>query len=90
MAVTEERVSIVGAGPVGMTAAARLPGSGVPVTVLLAEVWNLKADIKGLDLNDRQWRTVTLDAMQKQTIQNKRDLEAASAEGLMEQLCSAD
>ena len=33
MAVTEERVFIAGAGPVGMTAAARLLGSGVPVTV---------------------------------------------------------
>ena len=33
MAVAEERVFIAGAGPVGMTAAARLLRSGVPVTV---------------------------------------------------------
>ena len=33
MAVAEERVFIAGAGPVGMTAAARLLRSDVPVTV---------------------------------------------------------
>ena len=49
------------------------------LTGLIVEVWNSKADIKGLDLKDRHWRTLTLDAMQKQTIHNKRDLKAASA-----------
>ena len=52
----------------------------VNLTGLLAEVWNSNADIETLDLYDRQRRTVTLDAVQKQTIQNKRDLEAANEE----------
>ena len=52
----------------------------VNLTGLLAEVWNSNADIETLDLYDRQRRTVTLDAVQKQTIQNKMDLEAANEE----------
>ena len=52
----------------------------VNLTGLLAEVWNSTADIERLDLYDRQRRTVTLDAVQKQTIQNKKDLEAANEE----------
>jgi len=50
----------------------------VNLTGLLADVWNAGADLERLDLYDRQRRTVTLDAVQKQTIQNKRDLEASS------------
>ena len=52
----------------------------VNLTGLLAEVWNSNADFETLDLYDRQRRTVTLDAVQKQTIQNKRDLEAENEE----------
>ncbi|MBG06639.1 MAG: hypothetical protein CMM59_21490 [Rhodospirillaceae bacterium] len=51
----------------------------VNLTGLLAKVWNGQIDIEQLGLYDRQRRTVTLDAVQKQTIQNKKDLEAASA-----------
>ena len=52
----------------------------VNLTGLLAEVWTSHAPVERLDLYDRQRRTVTLDAVQTQTIQNKKDLEASNKE----------
>jgi 3-(3-hydroxy-phenyl)propionate hydroxylase len=43
----------------------------------LAQVWAGQAGENSLDLYDRQRRTVTMESVQTQTIQNKRDLEAA-------------
>ena len=43
----------------------------------LADVWHGNADDAQLDLYDRQRRTVTMEAVQVQTIQNKKDLESA-------------
>ena len=50
------------------------------LTELLVAGWNSQADLKQLELYDRQRRAVTLNAVQTQTIQNKRDLEASSKE----------
>ena len=47
------------------------------LTDRLAEVWRGSAESTQLDLYDRQRRTVTMEAVQVQTIQNKKDLEAA-------------
>lgn len=52
----------------------------VNVTGLIVEAWSSDSETDRLDLYDRQRRTVTLDAVQKQTIQNKKDLEASSAQ----------
>jgi 3-(3-hydroxy-phenyl)propionate hydroxylase len=50
----------------------------------LAQAWAGQAGENGLDLYDRQRRTVTLESVQTQTIQNKRDLEAADPEAQAE------
>ena len=50
------------------------------LTELLVTAWNARADPKQLELYDRQRRAVTLNAVQTQTIQNKKDLEASSKE----------
>jgi 3-(3-hydroxy-phenyl)propionate hydroxylase len=47
---------------------------------LLVAAWSSRADPKQLELYDRQRRAVTLNAVQTQTIQNKKDLEASSKE----------
>jgi len=52
----------------------------VNLTGLLAQEWTSRGDVELLDLYNRQRRTVTLDSMQTQTIQNKRDLEASNKE----------
>lgn len=49
----------------------------VNLTGRLAGLWNGDADAAQLDLYDRQRRTVTMESVQVQTIQNKKDLEAA-------------
>lgn len=49
----------------------------VNLTELLTDVWRGEADAASLDLYDRQRRTVTMEAVQTQTIQNKKDLETA-------------
>ena len=43
----------------------------------LADVWHGRTDAATLDEYDRQRRGITLETVQTQTIQNKRDLEAA-------------
>jgi 3-(3-hydroxy-phenyl)propionate hydroxylase len=50
----------------------------------LAQVWARQAGENILDLYDRQRRTVTLESVQTQPIQNKRDLEAADPEAQAE------
>ena len=50
------------------------------LTELLVTAWKARADPKQLELYDRQRRAVTLNAVQTQTIQNKKDLEASSKE----------
>ncbi len=47
------------------------------LTNRLVDVWTGKSDMAQLDLYDLQRRTVTMEAVQVQTIQNKKDLEAA-------------
>ena len=49
----------------------------VNLTDRLAGLWNGDADAAQLDLYDLQRRTVTMESVQVQTIQNKKDLEAA-------------
>jgi 3-(3-hydroxy-phenyl)propionate hydroxylase len=51
----------------------------VNLTERLARIWRDEAPASDLDRYDAQRRGVTLEAVQKQTIQNKRDLEASDA-----------
>lgn len=51
----------------------------VNLTGVLADVWHGKADAALLDRYDIQRRGVTKEAVQVQTVQNKRDLEATDA-----------
>lgn len=53
----------------------------VNLTERLARIWRNAAPEADLDRYDAQRRGVTLEAVQTQTIQNKRDLEAADEEG---------
>ena len=46
------------------------------LTTRLAEVWHGRADSNTLDLYDRERRLVTLEYIDQQTIQNKRNLES--------------
>jgi len=51
------------------------------VTARLAEVWHARAPEHTLDGYDAQRRGITIEVVQKQTIQNKRNLEAADEAG---------
>ncbi len=78
-------VLIAGAGPVGLVAAAALVRAGTPVQVLEAgpgifEDMRGEADEALLDRYDRQRRGVTEEVVQRQTIQNKKKLEAVTPE----------
>jgi len=53
----------------------------VNLTGRLVSLWRGEADTAKLDLYDLQRRTVTMEAVQVQTIQNKKDLEAADEAG---------
>ena len=46
----------------------------------LAEVWHGRAADEDLDRYDRQRRLITLEYVQKHTVQNKRNLEAREPE----------
>ncbi len=52
----------------------------VNLTTRLADVWHGRAEEAELDRYDRQRRLVTLEYIQKQTIQNKRNLESDGTE----------
>ena len=52
----------------------------INLTTRLAAVWHGRADEAELDRYDRQRRLVTLEYIQKQTIQNKRNLESDGTE----------
>lgn len=54
------------------------------LTTALTDVWRGEADVSLLDRYDRQRRGVTMEAVQVQTIQNKRDLEASDGPGQTE------
>jgi 2-polyprenyl-6-methoxyphenol hydroxylase-like FAD-dependent oxidoreductase len=54
------------------------------LTTALTDVWRGEADVSLLDRYDRQRRGVTMEAVQVQTIQNKRDLEASDGAGQTE------
>lgn len=54
------------------------------LTGRLAAVWRGEADVAELGRYDKQRRNVTIEAVQKQTIQNKRDLEASDHAGQSE------
>ncbi len=56
----------------------------VNLTDALTKVWNGKEDESILDRYDAQRRGVTMEAVQVQTVQNKRDLEASDAKGQAE------
>ena len=78
-------VLIAGAGPVGPVAAAALVQAGIPVQVLEAgpgifEDMRGEADEALPDRYDRQRRGVTEEVVQRQTIQNKKKLEAVTPE----------
>jgi 3-(3-hydroxy-phenyl)propionate hydroxylase len=47
----------------------------------MADVWCGKSDASVLERYDKQRRGVTMEAVQKQTIQNKRDLETTDEAG---------
>jgi 3-(3-hydroxy-phenyl)propionate hydroxylase len=50
------------------------------LTARLAEVWHGRADEAELDRYDRQRRLVTLEYIEKQSIENKRNLESDGTE----------
>jgi len=52
----------------------------INLTQRLAAVWHGRADESELDRYDQQRRLVTLEYIQKQTIQNKRNLESDGTE----------
>ena len=52
----------------------------INLTGRLAEVWHGRADDAELDRYDKQRRLVTLETIQTQTIQNKKNLESSGAE----------
>jgi 3-(3-hydroxy-phenyl)propionate hydroxylase len=52
----------------------------IDLTSRLAEVWHGRKRVDELDRYDRQRRQVTLEHIQKQSIQNKRDLESDGTE----------
>ena len=56
----------------------------VNLTGVLSDVWHGKTDAALLDRYDAQRRGVTLEAVQVQTVQNKRDLEASDEAGQAE------
>jgi 3-(3-hydroxy-phenyl)propionate hydroxylase len=58
----------------------------VNLTGRLAQVWHGRAHLAELDRYDRQRRGVTLEYVQQQSIQNKRNLEAPQESGFKERL----